>query len=59
MIGEKKYDHQFCIKYSDYCKCIKCEHLKTLNQAIGPVNQNINNRFLKVQKNQTYNFNKK
>jgi len=39
-IGEKKgANHQFCVKFSDFCKCFKCEHIRSKFYELGPQNQ--------------------
>ena len=38
-IGEKKTHQQFCVKYSDFCKCVRCLRQKNNFDAIGPQNQ--------------------
>ena len=37
-IGEKKHPHEFCVKYSEFCKCIKCVQIRSKFDALGPVN---------------------
>ena len=47
-IGEKKYPHSFCVKYSEFCKCVKCERIRSKFEAIGPQNQKLAKTFLAV-----------
>jgi hypothetical protein len=46
MIGEKRQPHTFCVKYSDFCKCRKCEETRSKFDNIGPENQKLQDRFL-------------
>lgn len=39
MIGEKKNNQVFCVKYSDFCKCKNCQIQRNKVDNIGPVNQ--------------------
>ena len=41
MIGERKQAQTFCVKYSDYCKCPKCEDARQRFGNLGPENQRI------------------
>ena len=51
MIGEKKATQIFCVKYSDFCKCKKCEFQRNRIDNIGPENQKLleKNRHIKEQ----------
>lgn len=46
MIGEKKQPQTFCVKYSDFCKCRRCEDMRQKFDNIGPANQRIQQQFL-------------
>lgn len=51
-IGEHKVSQQqtFCVKYSEFCKCVKCEHTRNKMNAIGPQNQKMLDKYLRNDK---------
>jgi hypothetical protein len=45
-IGEKKHPHEFCVKYSEFCKCVKCNRIRSNFEVIGPKNQKLAKTYL-------------
>lgn len=46
-IGEFKGQYNFCVKFSEYCKCVKCQFQRNYVDAIGPKNQNVIDKFVR------------
>jgi len=47
-IGELKHQQRFCVNYSEFCKCARCEHTKNKVNALGPHNQNVQDKYIRV-----------